>query len=53
MVFAPTKMPVCEPRICAAVIQLVIDSGVEVWIYWQIIPYVFLTLGEVLVSATG
>ncbi len=25
----------------------------EVWIYWQILPYVLLTLAEVLVSATG
>jgi proton-dependent oligopeptide transporter, POT family len=28
-------------------------STEKVWIYLQIIPYVFLTLGEVLVSATG
>jgi POT family proton-dependent oligopeptide transporter len=25
----------------------------DVWIYWQILPYVLLTLAEVLVSATG
>jgi proton-dependent oligopeptide transporter, POT family len=37
----------------AGVIQLVIDSGADVWISWQILPYVFLTMGEVLVSATG
>jgi len=28
------------------------DSG-DVWLSWQIIPYLFLTMGEVLVSATG
>jgi len=25
----------------------------ELWIYWQIVPYILLTLAEVLVSATG
>jgi POT family proton-dependent oligopeptide transporter len=39
--------------IVAAILQLVIDSGTEVWIYWQVIPYILLTLAEVLVSATG
>jgi POT family proton-dependent oligopeptide transporter len=34
-------------------IQLVIDGGTPTSITWQILPYVFLTLGEVLVSATG
>jgi proton-dependent oligopeptide transporter, POT family len=33
--------------------QLVIDSGERFSIVWQILPYVFLTFGEVLVSATG
>ena len=33
--------------------QLVIDGGTRFSITWQILPYVFLTLGEVLVSATG
>ena len=33
--------------------QLVLDGGHAFTIAWQILPYVFLTLGEVLVSATG
>jgi POT family proton-dependent oligopeptide transporter len=33
--------------------QLVIDGGTRFSIVWQILPYVFLTTGEVLVSATG
>ncbi len=36
-----------------ALYQLMIDRGSEMWIYWQIVPYVFLTMAEVLVSATG
>jgi POT family proton-dependent oligopeptide transporter len=28
-------------------------STTDVWIFWQALPYVLLTLGEVLVSATG
>jgi POT family proton-dependent oligopeptide transporter len=39
--------------VVAGVLQLAIDGGGEVWIYWQILPYILLTLGEVLVSATG
>lgn len=34
-------------------IQLFIDGGDAVSITWQVAPYVLLTLGEVLVSATG
>jgi POT family proton-dependent oligopeptide transporter len=33
--------------------QLAVDAGASFTITWQILPYVFLTLGEVLVSATG
>jgi POT family proton-dependent oligopeptide transporter len=33
--------------------QLVLDGGTSFQITWQILPYVFLTFGEVLVSATG
>lgn len=33
--------------------QLQIDGGAQLNILWQIVPYVFLTLGEVLLSATG
>ncbi|UXH80992.1 POT-type proton-dependent oligopeptide transporter [Roseateles amylovorans] len=34
-------------------LQLWLDGGHEVAITWQILPYALLTLGEVLVSATG
>ena len=34
-------------------IQLVLDSGDRIHIMWQLAPYVVLTFGEVLVSATG
>ncbi|TFW16336.1 POT-type proton-dependent oligopeptide transporter [Duganella callida] len=34
-------------------IQLWMDGGDKVSILWQLLPYVLLTLGEVLVSATG
>lgn len=34
-------------------LQLALDGGFEVTIVWQILPYLFLTSGEVLVSATG
>lgn len=33
--------------------QLVLDGGSTFSITWQVLPYAFLTLGEVLVSATG
>jgi len=39
--------------VAAGGIQLWIDGGAAVSIGWQILPYVLLTLGEVLVSATG
>ncbi len=39
--------------IAAGVIQLAIDGGDAVSITWQVLPYVLLTFGEVLVSATG
>lgn len=34
-------------------LQLSLDDGAKVNIAWQVLPYVLLTLGEVLVSATG
>lgn len=34
-------------------IQLVMDGGSVLSIFWQIVPYALLTFGEVLVSATG
>jgi proton-dependent oligopeptide transporter, POT family len=39
--------------IIAGSLQLAIEGGASVSITWQILPYIFLTLGEVLVSATG
>lgn len=37
----------------AGVIQLWLDGGERVSITWQVLPYLLLTFGEVLVSATG
>ena len=34
-------------------IQLMMDLGTPMNIMWQILPYALLTMGEVLVSATG
>jgi POT family proton-dependent oligopeptide transporter len=34
-------------------LQLRIDGGAQLSILWQVVPYVLLTLGEVLMSATG
>ncbi|MFG6468749.1 oligopeptide:H+ symporter [Roseateles sp. BYS87W] len=39
--------------IVAGVLQLWLDAGNAVSIVWQMLPYALLTLGEVLVSATG
>ncbi|MBK8180288.1 MAG: MFS transporter [Planctomycetes bacterium] len=39
--------------IVAGVLQLMLDAGTPVSIAWQVVPYVLLTAGEVLVSATG
>lgn len=39
--------------IVVGVFQLVIDGGNPLSITWQILPYALLTMGEVLVSATG
>jgi proton-dependent oligopeptide transporter, POT family len=39
--------------IAAGAIQLVLDGDTAVSITWQMLPYVLLTFGEVLVSATG
>jgi POT family proton-dependent oligopeptide transporter len=36
-----------------AVIQLAMEAGEPLSVAWQVLPYVFLTFGEVLVSATG
>lgn len=39
--------------IVVGVMQLALDGGQALSITWQILPYALLTLGEVLVSATG
>jgi POT family proton-dependent oligopeptide transporter len=39
--------------IAVAVMQQVMDAGQQLSVLWQLVPYVLLTLGEVLVSATG
>ncbi|MGJ7902553.1 POT-type proton-dependent oligopeptide transporter [Lysobacter sp. 1R34A] len=39
--------------IVAAVLQLYMDAGHPMSLAWQVLPYVLLTLGEVLVSATA
>ena len=39
--------------IVAGILQLWLDGGDAVSIAWQVLPYVLLTFGEVLVSATG
>jgi POT family proton-dependent oligopeptide transporter len=39
--------------VVVATLQLVLDGGGTVHIAWQIVPYILLTAGEVLVSATG
>jgi POT family proton-dependent oligopeptide transporter len=39
--------------IVVGALQLHLDSGADLSILWQILPYALLTFGEVLVSATG
>lgn len=39
--------------IIVGAMQVVLNRGIAFSITWQVLPYVFLTLGEVLVSATG
>lgn len=39
--------------IIVGIMQLAIDAGTTFSIAWQVLPYVFLTVGEILVSATG
>jgi POT family proton-dependent oligopeptide transporter len=39
--------------VVVGMLQLALDGGDAISIAWQILPYVFLTMGEVLVSATG
>jgi POT family proton-dependent oligopeptide transporter len=39
--------------VAVGVMQVVLDGGSAYSIAWQILPYALLTLGEVLVSATG
>ena len=39
--------------VAAGMLQLALDDGDAISIAWQVLPYALLTLGEVLVSATG
>jgi len=39
--------------VIVAIMQVQLDRGYDLPITWQVLPYVFLTTGEVLVSATG
>ncbi|HEX8434115.1 MAG TPA: MFS transporter, partial [Archangium sp.] len=39
--------------VLVALIQLTLDGGNKISVLWQAAPYLVLTLGEVLVSATG
>jgi POT family proton-dependent oligopeptide transporter len=39
--------------VAAGTLQLWIDSGAQVSLAWQVLPYLLLTFGEVLVSATA
>ncbi len=39
--------------IVIGIMQVLLDGGTALTITWQVLPYMFLTLGEVLVSATG
>jgi POT family proton-dependent oligopeptide transporter len=39
--------------IVVGLMQVVLDHGTVFTITWQVLPYAFLTFGEVLVSATG
>jgi len=39
--------------IVVAIMQLVLDGGTVFSIWWQFVPYALITLGEILVSATG
>jgi POT family proton-dependent oligopeptide transporter len=39
--------------VIVGIMQVTMDEGTVLPVTWQILPYVFLTMGEVLVSATG
>ena len=39
--------------VLVAIIQIALDGGARLSVAWQIVPYVALTIGEVLVSVTG
>jgi POT family proton-dependent oligopeptide transporter len=39
--------------VAMAVLQSIIDGGVRPHALWQIVPYLFLTAGEVMISVTG
>jgi POT family proton-dependent oligopeptide transporter len=39
--------------VCVALIQRELDGGTKLSVVWQAVPYVLLTLAEILVSVTG
>ena len=39
--------------VAMAVLQAIIDGGGRPHAFWQVVPYLFLTAGEVMVSVTG
>lgn len=39
--------------VLVALIQIALDRGVRLSVAWQLVPYIALTIGEVLVSVTG
>ena len=39
--------------VSVAIIQSVLDAGTQLHVFWQMIPYVIITLAEVMVSITG
>jgi POT family proton-dependent oligopeptide transporter len=39
--------------VAVAILQRYLDTGMKLSVLWQLVPYVLLTLGEVLVSVTG
>lgn len=39
--------------VAVAIIQHVLDAGTKLHVFWQIIPYLIITMAEVMVSITG
>lgn len=39
--------------VCVAVIQQFLDAGIQLNVAWQVIPYLIITMSEVMISITG